>query len=116
MADRLEWVKEKVTHSLNVNEKDFSSLLEQQAPEGKSYYEELMAFFDRDSTEASVVLFYTQETLEEAGACLPKFGPERGVWGPAGGNWGMVGEGKGVSWGGCRCDARSVRRCSANMG
>jgi len=76
MADRLDWLKDKVVHNLSVSDKSFDQLLEQQTPQGKSYYEELLAFFDSESAEAAVALFFAEETEVEGAAPAPSPEPE----------------------------------------
>jgi hypothetical protein len=63
MADRTEWLKEKVTRSLDVSESLFNELLERQGPDGKTYWEGLNAFFDHEDAAESVVMFYTNEEV-----------------------------------------------------
>lgn len=67
MVDRLDWIKEKVVSGLAVSEKDFDVLLEQSVPDGKTYYEELLAFFDKEAAETGVILFYAEEKEEDGG-------------------------------------------------
>ena len=99
MADRLDWIKEKVVSGLAVSEKDFDALLEQAVPDGKTYYEELLAFFDKETAETGVILFYAEEKEEEGGTC-PHRQPGSGWWMCAEvGMEGTLGQG-GVGWDG----------------
>ena len=63
MADRTGWIKDKVTHSLGVSESIFTELLERQGPDGKTYWESLNAFLEKEETVESVVMFYTTEEV-----------------------------------------------------